>query len=76
MARGGWESRILTGPEPRITHGYWWINYHQLCETVYVQCQGLQSNGCESINKLTSHGFLFGGVYHMKRIRLSDVDRY
>jgi hypothetical protein len=45
------------GPEPRITHGYWRINNHRLCETVYVQGQELQSNGCKSIIKLTSPRF-------------------
>ncbi len=63
------------GPEPRVTHGHWWIKDHRLCETVYLQGEGLRDNGCELITKLTKREIVYGG-YQMKRIAMSDVDQY
>jgi hypothetical protein len=63
------------GPEPQVTHGHWWIKDHRLCETVYLQGEGLRDKGCEPINKLTAREILFGGVYRMKRIDLNQVDQ-
>jgi hypothetical protein len=63
------------GPEPHVTHGYWWIKDHRLCETVYLQAEGLRDNGCELITKLTKHKIVYGG-YQMKRIAMSEVDHY
>jgi hypothetical protein len=40
------------GSEPQVTHGHWWIKNHRLCETVYLQGEGLRDNGCEPINNL------------------------
>ncbi len=64
-----------SGPVPQVTHGKWWIKDHQLCETVYVEGAGLQSNGCEMITRLTKHEIEYGG-YRMKRIKLTEVDKY
>ena len=54
----------LNGPEPQATHGHWWIKNHRLCQTVYLQDEGVR--GCEIV---------FGDVYHMKRIDLNQVDQ-
>lgn len=64
-----------SGPVPQVTHGKWWIKDHQLCETVNVEGAGLQDNGCEPITRLTKHDIVYGN-YHMKRIALSEVDKY
>jgi hypothetical protein len=64
-----------SGPVPQVTHGKWWIKDHQLCETVQVEGGGAQDNGCETITRLTKHDIVYGG-YHMKRIQLTEVDKY
>lgn len=63
------------GPAPQATHGKWWIKDHRLCETVYVEGEGLQDNGCEIITRLTKHEIEYGS-YRMKRIKQSEVDKY
>ena len=44
------------GAEPKVTHGQWKIKDHQLCETVYLQEEGLRDNGCEVITMLKISG--------------------
>ncbi len=62
------------GPEPQVTHGRWWIKNHRLCETVYLQGEGLRDNGCELITKLTEREIVYGG-YRMRRIPVEYVDQ-
>lgn len=63
------------GPEPKVTHGHWKIKDHQLCETVYVQDEGLRDNGCELITKLNHSEIVYGG-YRMERISIKEVEKY
>jgi hypothetical protein len=63
------------GSEPKVTHGRWRIKDHRLCETVYLQGEGSRDNGCEPVTKLTRREIVYGG-YQMKRIALTEVDRY
>ena len=63
------------GAEPKVTHGQWKIKDHQLCETVYLQEEGLRDNGCELITKLNQREIIYGG-YRMKRISIKEVEKY
>jgi hypothetical protein len=63
------------GPKPKVTHGHWKIKDHQLCETVYVQDEGLRDNGCELITKLNHSEIVYGG-YRMERISIKEVEKY
>src|SRR5438046_5655018 len=63
------------GAEPKVTHGQWKIKDHQLCETVYLQEEGLRDNGCEVITMLNHREIVYGG-YRMKRISIKEVEKY
>ena len=58
---------------PQITHGKWWIKDHKLCQTAIVAGEGSQDEGCDVITKLTKSDIQYGH-FHMKRIRLDQVD--